>query len=194
METKNSNILEATDCAVREVIHAFQKNPYQFLYESDLQSSLYAAIKKLLPGTVSVQGTGHPLANYELAPVYTEYGQRIDIACLDVESAQAHPTRIHAGIDTHIWELPVLVGIEIKYRKLGDRYICIDKCLADHDKLIALRVDNPLVLGFIQHAQDVDCFFDTMHDRWARTQPTDADPLWGVIIIAPNKVWQVDVL
>ena len=193
MGLSNSIVRQAADHSTLELIKIFQRAPYRFLYEHDLQALLFTKIRDSIPGSISIRGRGHPLNEYELSAVYTEYLKKIDVACVDVESAQGHPMRVHKGMDIHIYELPILIGIEIKYRKLGDRF-GIEACVADFDKLKKLNIAEPLVLGFIQSDQDVESFFSAPPSGYNSVEVDIMEPLSMINIVSPTKRWRVDVV
>ncbi|MGL5490466.1 MAG: hypothetical protein ACRDC6_30065, partial [Shewanella sp.] len=158
MNISNNEIREVVEKSIIELFDSFQAAPYSYLYESDIQSMLYSEIKRKLPQLISVSGTGHPHEKYNISVVHTEYFKKIDIACIDVERYFDHPARIHKGNDIHLYDLPILQGIEIKYRKLGDKF-GINACLSDMEKLQNIGIKEPVILGFIQNDADVDDFF-----------------------------------
>jgi len=193
MDISNSKIREATEHETLELFKIFQSSPYKFLYEHDLQALLFAKIRKRIPESITIKGTGHPLTEYDLSLVYTEYGNKIDVACVDVVRAQEYPTRIHMGSDIHIYELPILIGIEIKYRKLGDKF-GIESCIADFIKLNSLNIHEPLVIGFIQNDQDAKSFFSSSPHGYNPVEVDIIEPLGMINIVSPTKRWRVDIV
>ena len=92
---------------VNELISKFNKNPYAYLYESDLQCELFGILRRATDsfGYVEVYGK-------QLALINTECKRRIDVACLDpVRCKQVKPIN---NVD-ELWNLPLLFGIELKY-------------------------------------------------------------------------------
>jgi len=160
------------------------------LFESDLQADLYASLCSRLSEPVEVRGSGNPEYTYETGIVHTEYWRRIDIVCLDPESEQWTKTRTYKGSDVHIYELPILVGIELKYRKMGDLF-GISSCLADLEKLNANKVQFPVALGFLQNRGYEDAFFTDMPSRCDCTEVSDINPFGSVHVISPSKIWKI---
>ena len=181
--------------AIGSVVSAFQSNPHDFLYESDIQGVLLAEIRHRTTGTsIKVDrknGSGGP---YNLGVAYSEYHHRIDIACLNVQDAASHGTEPYMGYDTFIYDLPVLIGIEIKYRKMGDVFTIRD-CFADMGKLTGLNVPKPIALGFVQSSgADAEHFFSARPDSdWSTRrlvrQVGGFDSVYG---ITPNEIWEYE--
>lgn len=189
MSITNKAIVKFTEYSILRLIKEFQSGPYRFMYESDIQFSLASKMKTAIPETKKVKGTGHPLMEYELAIVNTEYGSRVDISCLDLEKETAK--RQHKGNDIYVYEQPLLVGIEIKYLKLGDKF-GIHKCIDDYSKLENLKVPHPYILGFIQNEKDVELFFsgDSLNYEFTEINVDDFEPLSEMIIVSPKKIWK----
>ena len=192
MVLSNLKVCEVTERSALELIEIFQRTPYRFMYESDIQALLFSKIRESIPDSLYIEGTGHPLDQYEVSVVHTEYWRRIDVACLDVERVRTQKTRVHMGMDVHIYELPVLIGIELKYRKLGDRF-GLEACISDFDKLISLDIESPLVFGFIQNDQDVESFFSVNLSDYAVVEVDLLKPLEKINIISPTKRWTITV-
>ena len=190
MLTTNAQIEQAVSSSIFELIDEFQKSPYSFLYESDLQATLFAKLRTYLPEKVVVPGGGNPKDSYELAIVHTEYWKRIDIACIDLEKAAGVKPRPN-GADLHIYDVQPLVGIELKYRKLGDRF-GISACVADMDKLRSLGIGLPVVLGFVQNEADIPVFLSGYNPHKV-TKDLASKPNACISVIGPNSVWMVDV-
>lgn len=193
MLISNAKVSEATESSTLELIKIFQRSPYNFLYESDLQAWLFSKMRSLIPESISIEGTGKPMDKYELSIVNTEYWKRIDIACLDVERVQTHPVRIHGGHDIHIHDVPILIGIEIKYRKMGDRFD-LKACIADFNKLNTLQIPEPLVLGFIQSDKDIDSFFSDNLTDYTAVYVEPMEPLSTINIVSPTRRWKINAI
>lgn len=174
--------------SVESIIREFQDNPYAFLYEEDIRATLFCTLRNRIPGHIVVQGNGKPENEYCLRSVYCEYGGKIDIACLNpvhVEKRRAS----HKGFDTFIYNLPIEIGIELKYRKIGDTFM-VDRALADYHKLVNFGVDNALVLAFIQSEQDIDKFLGTEESENADLKSFSSS-LDGVFVISKNKIVKI---
>ncbi len=150
MIPSRTKIITVVKTCIVELVSRFQEQPYTFLFESDLQAYLYASLRSRLSEHLEVHGSGNPEHTYKTGIVHTEYWKRIDIVCLDPESEQCSKIRIYKGSDLHIYELPILVGIELKYRKMGDIF-GLSSCLADLKKLNDNIIQFLVVLGFLQN-------------------------------------------
>ncbi|KVX00979.1 hypothetical protein [Shewanella frigidimarina] len=191
MAISNSKIREVVDISIMELFNSFQAAPYSFLFESDIQSILYSKIKKKLPHLIEISGTGHPHEKYKVSVVHTEYFKKIDIACIDIEQCLSHPTRIHKGSDIHLYDLPILKGIEIKYRKLGDKF-GIKSCILDMKKLENIGIKEPVILGFIQNDADVDDFFSACCPDIRFIEENKNSPLNIFTIVSPTRRWRIE--
>lgn len=190
MVLTNDDVLAAYEESAKALILGFQRHPYGYLYESDIQAALFSLVRNRLPQPIVVKGSGNPQDSYEISVVNTEYWKRIDLVCLDVEKAPHHTPRVHMGMDVHIYDLPILVGCEIKYRKLGDKF-GIEACFADVDKLERLNLIYPKILGFIQNEDDVDSFFVACSAEWEQVEIDINQPLETINIVSPSKIWVV---
>ena len=191
-ELSNADVLEYTVKSISSVINSFQKNTYSFLYESDIQAMIFAKARGCLPQTIKINGTGNPLHKYEIPIVNTEYYKKIDIVCLDVSASNSREAKTHKGLDMGMYDLPIQIGVEIKYRKQGDCFT-YNKCENDLEKLRKMNVKIPIIIGFIQNKESVDDFFCNF--RGSRT-PIDLSLLSsyitkGSIIISSDDVWYV---
>src|SRR5207253_6767002 len=125
---------------------------------SDLRAVLLAKIRSRISEELHIPRTARDELPYRLCLVYSEYKKRIDVACLDPQKAVEVLPEPQKGFDTYIYDLPVLVGIEVKYRKMGDTF-GFSTCLSDLEKLKKLRdVQHAFVLAFVQNADDVKDF------------------------------------
>ncbi len=192
MAPSRDSIKTAIKTCIAELVSGFQRQPYTFLFESDLQATLYENLCSRISEPVEVPGTGYPEHSYKTVIVHTEYWKRIDIVCLNPESEQWSKTRTYKGSDVHIYELPILVGVELKYRKMGDPF-GLSSCLADFEKLDIEGIQFPVVLGFLQNRSYEDSFFAGMSLRYDCKEVSDIEPFGSVHVISPRKVWKIDV-
>jgi len=190
MNVTNASILNSTYEAISELVKEFRDAPYMYLYESDIQSILFAKIKERVPNKITIIGSDSPCKEYDLSIVNTEYLSRIDIACIDVERVSAVEISKHKGCDIHIYKLPVHIGIEIKYRKMGDRF-GITSCVSDLEKLNNLNITCPIVLGFIQNDSDIDNFIADIPDTYNLTEVSDINTESKAHIISPSTTWML---
>jgi len=121
--------------AIREGINEFIcqhffKNPFNYLYERDIQSHLFCILRKKVSEEYPIsiinesKKTSIQVKNYLLNLIYTEYSQnKIDLVCLDPNKAiglQAYKASTGINIDQDpLWDQPLLLGMEIKYIKPG---------------------------------------------------------------------------
>jgi len=192
MTTSRDSIKTAVKTCIVELVYRFQKQPYAFLFESDLQAYLYARLCSQLSEPLEVHGSGNPEHTYKTGIVHTEYWRRIDIVCLDPESEQWSRIRTYKGSDVHIYELPILVGIELKYRKMGDIF-GFSSCIADLEKLNVHKIQYPVALGFLQNRSYEDTFFSDIPYRRDCIDVMDIDPFGSVHVISPGKVWKINI-
>jgi len=180
--------------AANQLIGEFRSNPYAYLFESDLQMDLAARLREALPGSLHVPGMRGSSAGYELRLVYTEYLSKIDVACLSPDRVASERFEPYGNWDLYLYEMPVHVGIELKYLKMGDRFD-VSECLIDDAKLRRLGVTRHLVLGFVQSDALVQRFWGTKHSAVHRTEldgPQIPD-LDAVYVASPTGLWQVRV-
>lgn len=192
MTISNDHTLKAVNSEVLKLIYLFQMNPFRYLYESDIQCDIFPRLREAIPGSLTIAGEGNPNHEYSVSVVNTEYLSRIDIACLDIDRSAHHEPRNHKGSDMHLYDIPVFTGIEIKYRKLGDRF-GLDSCLSDLKKLQDLNIPHPVVLGFIQSESDVEAFFSNLPENIEYTEASFNAPLTTINIVSPEHRWDVIV-
>ncbi|MCA3987360.1 hypothetical protein [Vibrio vulnificus] len=186
----NANNLQTLNSEVLSFLRQFQSNPFRYLFESDIQGELFTQLRHAIPDVLRIAGGGNPLNEYDISIVNSEYLSRLDIALLDVEKAPFHPVRNHKGFDVHLYDCPVFVGIEIKFRKLGDN-MGLQSCLRDTAKLRNLSIPTPVILGFIQAESDVRSFFKNAPKN-VHFREVNIDAALGIInIISPKRRWIV---
>ncbi|MCE9679384.1 hypothetical protein LZP69_09380 [Shewanella sp. AS1] len=193
MSISNDKILNSVNLELLKFISLFQDNSFRYLFESDVQCELLSRLRQAIPGTLKIPGLGKPLQEYNISIVNSEYLNRIDIACLDIDKAAYHEMRNHKGFDMHLYDIPVYAGIEIKFRKIGDIFR-LDSCLRDLEKLQKLNIPNPIILGFIQLESDVEAFFSHSPANICYTQVDKDTPLSTVNIISPKRRWAVNAI
>lgn len=112
-------------------------------------------------------------------------------ACLDTSANYTHSElKPHLGFNTYIYHLPILVGIEVKYRKMGDRF---DFAAAARDlkKLHTIPVPHPLVLAFIQEEKDVLPFLEAARDQWVIDDVTQLDGRYEMFVIGQKATFGI---
>jgi len=188
MLPSHAEIESAVLASVNALAQRFRTAPYSFLYESDLQATLFVELRSRLTGRLHIPRSGGGQPPYDLGIVYSEYYSRIDIACLNPAAVQSVATSTHKGYDTYIYNLPVFVGVELKYRKMGDDFD-FRACLGDFGKLAGLSVARPLVLGFIQDASDEEAFLSAAPSSSRRRSVSELSALSCICIVSPRNMW-----
>lgn len=119
--------------SIDRAVERFQRNPFDFLFEADLQGLLFGfLLDDCKDETIEIAGGYHP------ADPYTEPGSRIrtvsvkceypnshkfDIAILDsqaVEHFDRARCQEHNWKNDFFWRQPVRAAVEVKYYQLGD--------------------------------------------------------------------------
>jgi len=180
--------------AINRFIPRFQENPFSFLLESDLQCAFFAELRSGIGDTVTVPSVTADNENYVLTPIYSEYGRhRIDLVCLDTDKISrkdASSFKPHRGKDTYIYDLPVLVGIEIKYVYMG--YSKGFNILRDdYGKLC--RIDNlpyKFAICFLQTNEIADVFLKDVQRNTAIQQLDRITSLDGMYAVSPKTIVQ----
>jgi hypothetical protein len=154
---------QAVLAASNDLVRSFQREPYNFLYESDLQSELFSRLRSRIDAQIEIPRSAVPAEKpYRVHPVCTEYptpAGRIDVVCLDPDRTPDSGRRRHKSFDVYVYELPILVAVELKYLKMGDVWNLFGACEEDRLKLRRLKDDpdparaigHGLVLGFVQN-------------------------------------------
>ena len=209
------NYIANLHSAIEELVVRFQRNPYDFLYESDLQSMLFSLLeRRFADEKIAMTGGYWPSADYGgretiyIIPVKSEYpldggpgrGQRFDIALIDPSTVRNYDPEIwpSAGLKNDaFWTQPVLAAVELKYLQLGeDRRQRRRGCDDDVGKLcryLSWRGHNTflgLSILFIQ-SQSVDARF-AFDDDWV---PRSGQPTSGLAryIISPSEFLKFSV-
>lgn len=144
--------LEALKNIIRGSVEYFNRthfipNPYDYLYESDIQAHLFAILRedmrrhgdsgsRGIPCTMKQKGMPDTV---DLNLIYTEYAWRIDLVCLNPENAVRTTDSAYKSIhpkpkSESLWDQPLIYGIELKYSMTTKR--CgLNHCMADFKKL-----------------------------------------------------------
>ncbi len=99
----------------------FFENPYGYLYERDIQSHLFCMLRERVKKPVEING-------YILSSIYTEYADKFDLVCLDREEIERKYNQNVSIRLNQLPNLPLLLGIEIKYVALGYQKDYLDLC------------------------------------------------------------------
>lgn len=184
----NSEIEQKVVESIEWLIGEFQQAPYRFLYESDLQAMLLYDLRCRINTSIQIPRKARSENAdifYKLDVVNSEYKSKIDIACIDLEEVTESAANPHKGFDTYIYNLPVFAGIELKYRKMGDIF-GFESCVCDFNKLEALSVPRPFILGFLQDEKDVKSFLYRKPAEWV-CSTVSGDVQAGVIAIITRE-------
>ena len=189
----NKSLIDHVFEGINAVIKDFQTNPYSFLYESDIKCALFSDLRKRICETVNVPMTAE--RQYELDFIYTEYLERIDIVCLDpqriaeLNRASFSPNKRY---DTYIYNLHILVGIELKYIWMGSKIgfnILEQDCLKLSEKSPQLeKIRNWLALCFIQRKEEAEPFIDNMKQKCDAYDVMVAEQLNTFYVITPDRI------
>lgn len=126
-----------------------------------MQSTLFAKLRKDIDLYVDVEGIRNKKI-YKLNLIYSEYLQWFDICCLNMEEIEViKDSPIYAlnkGHDDFIYQLPVLLAIELKFIK-GSQTGNLQKFIQDEEKIMNSgyrdRIKNYLTICFIQ-SQEIE--------------------------------------
>lgn len=190
----NASLKSSVLDSVNVVVNQFQENPYKFLYERDIQCALFSALRKGISETVSVPRTGQ--GNYTLDLIYSEYGNKIDLVCLDhdaITKLDRENLPAYKSHDIYIYDLPILVAIELKYVTMG--YLKGFNILEeDYTKISLLkRVKNSLALCFLQSDREAEAFYKDMARQSSATNISKIDCLNMVYAVSPTKIMMAKV-
>jgi hypothetical protein len=193
----NDSLTSRSLNAINSVISDFHKNPYTFLYESDIQYSLFSALRERISEHVEVPGAGDN--HYTLHLVYSEYLDKIDLVCINPEAVNELDTsslKSHKGYDTYIYNLPVILGIELKYIWMGSK-AGFDILKHDFEKLTregadCKKIKKWLVLGFVQRNEEADPFLRDAEKNGRRLcLANSVKCLNRIYIITPDEIYAV---
>lgn len=168
--------LETLKSSIVDVIDDFRGNPFDFLYEADIQAALFAkARERFYPERVDMKGGYRKPEFYpegcvvKTTPVKCEYpsGQRFDIAVIDpcrVEHYDEARLQENNWKNDRFWGQPLRAAVEIKYMQLGDRpNHRMAGLLADVKKLRQYGDLNPKFAGIAMLFVQSDLQYDDIH-------------------------------
>ncbi len=127
--------LEILKNSIAELVEDFRSNPFDYLYEADLQAALFSIARakfKSKEMAIWMEGGYHASGLFPdkyavgTTPVKCEYpsGKRFDIAIIDpkrVEPFESTRARTEGWKNERFWAQPLCAAVEIKYLQLGDR-------------------------------------------------------------------------
>ncbi len=188
----NKSLIDRIFEGINAVIRDFQTNLYSFLYKSDIKCALFSDLRKRICETVNVPMTAG--GQYKLDLIYTEYLEKIDIVCLDPQGiaelsrASFSPNK---GYDTYIYNLPILVGVELKYIWMGSKigFNMLEKdCLKLSELEEVKKVKNWLALCFIQRKEEAEPFIDNMKQTHEANEVVVAEQLDTFYVVTPDRI------
>ena len=180
--------------AVKKLIKEFQDNPFSFLYKTDLRSVLCSEMRNKLKEKILVPKTNG--GYYDPSPVYTDYLNKIDVACLyseQIEKIKPGDLIQHKGYDTYIYDLPAYLGIVIRYFWMGAKSAHRDVIL-DHKKKLtedpttADKIAHWMVLCFLQREKEFGIFKKT-YDQEKLKQVDAVQKMDSVFIITEKEIY-----
>jgi len=178
--------------SINNIIWDFQKYPYSYLYERDIQCALFAEMRKEASQMVSVLGNNGE--TYILNLIYSEYAckghkERIDLVCLNPDKLAGVEQKQYKKEDTFIYGLPIFAAIEIKYVAMGYFNKDINISFQDYDKLLKMgSMENRLALCFRQRDDDMSNFFEGYKSDGKMNTVCSLN---GVYAITPNRIIEV---
>lgn len=173
---------------INQLVKDFQKNPYLYLYESDIQSALFGLLRNRITETINIPGNNG--RGYPLSVIYSEYLEKIDLVCIDSGNLENVDPSPNKGFETYIYNLPLLVGIELKYSKMGDGFSLIRRVRADYDKLKSLeKIKHKLAIGFIQNETQEEMFCREIENGGAEMVAGQLKSLDGMYVVTPSKIY-----
>jgi len=184
---KRHSIIYRSICAINSVIKNFQENPYNFLYESDIQCALFCALRNEITGHIKVPNT--KTVEHRLNLVYSEYLNKIDIVCLDPEAIVGLDPSLFRK-DTFIYNLPVFLGIELKYIWMHSNN-GFNVLQNDYEKLTKIKetIKNWMVLGFIQREKEIGPFIKDAKNYCQTIPLNSVEHLNDIYIITPKEIY-----
>ena len=134
--------------SIAELVKRFQSNPFDFLYERDLQAMLFSLmVDGFGPVKIAMKGGYWKSDHYgegdtiRTVPVRCEYpsGYVFDLAIIDPQMIRSYDLTQWqaAGLKNDaFWNQPVMAAVELKYCQLGDRVnLKKAECSVDIEKL-----------------------------------------------------------
>ena len=114
----NFKLIDKVRKLVNQFIKEYQKNPFHYLYEADIQHHLFMMLRENINDGYIFENKKYKAHSnhkeFDISLINSEYLRKIDIVCLD-------PKKIDENKD--LWKQPVLVGIELKFVPFNDNSI-----------------------------------------------------------------------
>ncbi|MDD2714963.1 MAG: hypothetical protein PHW04_03595 [Candidatus Wallbacteria bacterium] len=129
---KTEKDIDAFYTGINDLIKAFQKHPFDFLYERDLQAFLYYKLyKKFREDRVEIGGGCYKPMDYgggksiQTALVHCEYPceerfKKMDVVLIDRNYIIHYDKLADGSANDPFWRQPIRAAVELKYLMLGD--------------------------------------------------------------------------
>jgi len=121
--TRLDEVRSSAEKAISDLIALYQRNPWDFLYESDIQGALSGRLRAALPADLSVPD-GSITRHFNRSKTEYPSSERFDAAIVAPEIGSDAYTQSPCGYcdeDMRIWQLPVLIAVELKHLVRGFR-------------------------------------------------------------------------
>jgi len=192
----NQGIMEQCLKSINSLVVSFQKYPFKYLLESDIQCDLFSRLRDGVNEEISVPSSSE--INYTLDLINSEYLDRFDLCCLNVDAISSmndnafQPNGKH---DEYIYHLPVLLAIELKYIKGKYRQKRdFQKFLNDADKIryskFSSKVSNSLCICFIQD-ESVFNYHKEIYNNCNFTEVDSISELDRLYVVTPSSAFSV---
>ena len=180
---KESLVLKVLE-SINTFIKIFQENPYLFLYESDIQCRLFGILRENIDAKLHIpikqeevrkfrwNNKLNPLTRkkeYVIHHINSEYfiSKKIDLVCIAPLKNFANIKYEFKSSGAPLFEMPLLVGIELKYIFLGETPGSFENCFQDFTKLKILKnkglCEKALVLCFLQERENELYFLENAY-------------------------------
>jgi len=196
----NTETIEALLSSVNGFTKTFQGSLFDYLYESDIQFTLFTKLRSDINEHVTVVGINEPY--YKLNYIYSEYLQAFDLCCLNADEIKKLTKEDvllnHKGHDDYLYKLPLLVAIELKLIK-GKRKGNFQIFLKDEEKLNKSinewhkgKISNWLSICFIHYDEVMDFHIEQLQTTHKFEAIERIDNLNCSYAITPTKVYKVN--
>jgi len=174
----------------------FKKEPYSYLLENDIQCALFAKLRKDINQHVDVVGINED--KYQLNIINSEYLDRFDICCLNKEKIskiKRADVIQNKGNDDYIYQLPVLLAIELKFIWARQRR-SFDIFTSDVNKIeqsqFKEKVDYWLSICFIQTKNAMDWQLENSNKDYLISEIATIERLNTSYIVSPKATYKLE--
>lgn len=191
----SNSILTSLVNSINSFASQFRENLHDYLSEYDVQFALFAKLRNDVASYVDVDGIGNN-KKYKLNLIYAEYLQDIDICCLDMDEIRTIKNseiyKSNKGHDDFIYQLPVLLAIELKFIK-GERGRNFLGVLKDEEKLKNAdkkdRIKNYLCICFTQSEKITQRLIKSVPSGVAVSEVVKIEKFNTSYIISPERIY-----